>query len=319
MSNKIDKQEAVAFLTERDNFLIFTHNSADADTVGSAIALVIALRSLGKTAVAFNREGVPARLAFLHAEQYFVSDIGDTAGYTLVSVDVASPKVLSLPEADYTFALSIDHHKVNTVSCERLYVRDDYIAAGEIIFELLGDMGIPLTQALALPLYAAICSDSGGFRYQATRPQTMRAAATLMETGIDHARICRLLFESKSPLEIAVERLGYQKLELYFDGKFALIAVTAEELRSIGASESDTEGLNQITRQIAGVQLSAVIKPKGEVIKGSLRSNEDIDVAALAQVWGGGGHYHAAGFSVADSNVDAVKSMLLREAERVLL
>ena len=58
---------------------------------------------------------------------------------------------------------------------------------------------------------------------------------------------------------------------------------------------------------------------KGEVIKGSLRSNEDIDVAALAQIWGGGGHYHAAGFSVADSNVDAVKSMLLREAERVLL
>ena len=120
-------------------------------------------------------------------------------------------------------------------------------------------------------------------------------------------------------MEIAVERLGYQKLELHFGGRFALITVTAEELCSVGASEGDTEGLNQITRQIAGVQASAVIKPKGEVIKCSLRSSEDIDVASLAQLWNGGGHYHAAGFSVADSNVDAVKSMLLREAERVLL
>lgn len=319
MSNKIDKQEAVAFLTERDNFLIYTHNSPDADTVGSAIALVIALRSLGKRAAAFNRDGVPARLAFLHAEQYFVSDVGDTAGYTLVSVDVASPKVLSLPEADYTFALSIDHHKVNTIACERLYVRDDYIAAGEIVYELLCDMGISLTQELALPLYAAICSDSGGFRYQATRPQTMRAAASLMETGIDHALICRLLFETKTPAEIAVERLGYQKLELCFGGRLALIAVTAEDLRSVGACDSDTEVLTQIPRQIAGVQVSAVIKPKGELIKGSLRSNEDIDVAALAETWGGGGHYHAAGFSVADNSVEAVKAMFLREVERVLL
>ncbi len=319
MSNKIDKQEAVAFLTERDNFLIFTHNSPDADTVGSAIALVIALRSLGKSAVAFNREGVPARLAFLHAERYFAEEIGDVSDYTLVSVDVASPKVLSAPEADYTFALSIDHHKVNTVSCERLYVCDDYIAAGEIICELLGELGIALTKELALPLYAAICSDSGGFRYQATRPQTMRTAASLMETGIDHALICRLLFESKTPSEIAVERLGYQKLELHFGGRFALIAVTAEELQAIGATEGETEGLNGITRQIAGVQFSAVIKPKGALIKGSLRSNEDIDVASVAQLWGGGGHYHAAGFSVADSTVGAVREMLLREAERVLL
>jgi len=319
MNKKIDKQEAVAFLTERDNFLIYTHNSADADTVGSAIALVIALRTLGKTAVAFNREGVPARLAFLHAEQYFAAEIGDVNGYTLMSVDVASPKVLSLPEADYTFALSIDHHKVNTISCERLYVCEDYPAAGEIVMDLIRSLGIPVTQELALPLYAAISSDSGGFRYPSTRPETMRAAALLMETGIDHARISRLLFESKSPLEIAVERLGYQKLELHFDGRFALIAVTAEELRSVGASESDTEGLNQITRQIAGVQLSAVIKPKGELVKGSLRSNEDIDVASLAQHWNGGGHYHAAGFSVADRDIDSVRSELLREVERVLL
>ena len=319
MSNKITKREAVAFLQERDNFLIFTHNSADADTVGSAIALVIAMRSLGKRAAAFNREGIPARLAFLHAEDYFVTELGDVSASTLVSVDVASPKMLSAPESGYTFALSIDHHEVNTILCERLYLCDHYIAAGEIVLELIGGLGVALTRELALPLYAAICSDSGGFRYQAVRPETMRAAADLMETGIDHARICRLLFESKTPIETAVERLAYQKLELHFGGRFALVAVTDEDLRSVGASDSDTEVLNQIPRQIAGVQASAVIKPKNEWIKCSLRSSEDINVAALAQKQNGGGHYHAAGFSVKDTTVDAVKALVLREIEGVLL
>ncbi len=319
MSNKITKQEAVAFLTERDNFLIFTHNSADADTVGSAIALVIALRTLGKKAVAFNREGIPARLAFLKPEDYFVSDLPDTAEHTLVSVDVASPKMLSMPESAYTFALSIDHHEINTIGCERLFVCEDYIAAGEIIHEIIGALGVELTQETALPLYAAICSDSGGFRYQATRPETMRTAASLMETGIDHARINRLLFESKTPVEIAVERLGYQKLSMHFDNRFAMVAVTAEELRSVGASDSDTEVLNQIPRQIAGVQASAVIRPKGDIIKCSLRSNEDINVAALAQTWNGGGHFHAAGFSMKNVTTEQMQKLLLDKIGDLLL
>lgn len=319
MSNKITEQEAVAFLKERDNFLIFTHNSADADTVGSAIALVIALRKLGKTAAAFNREGVPERLSFLNPEQYFTEMPDDLSDYTLVSADVASPKMLSMPESAYTFALSIDHHEVNTIGCERLYLCADYIAAGEIIYGLIGTLGVALTQEIALPLYAAISSDSGGFRYQATRPATMRTAAELMETGIDHARINRLLFESKTPSEIAVERLGYQKLELLFGGRFALVAVTAQDLQSVGASDSDTEVLNLIPRQIAGVQASAVIKPKGDILKCSLRSNEDINVAALAQKWNGGGHYHAAGFSMKDVTVSHMKELLLGEIEGILL
>ena len=319
MSNRIPEEEVLSFFKERDDFLIFTHNSPDGDTVGSAMALVMGLRSLGKRAVAYNREGVPERLAFLPFGEYFTEEVTDTEGYTLVSVDVASPKMLSLPEAGYTFALSIDHHKVNTVSCERLYLRDDLIAAGEAVFEILRDLGVELTAELALPLYTAICSDSGGFRYQATRPETMRYAADLMGTGIDFAKICRLLFDSKSPSQIAAEKLGYQKLELHFGGRFALVAVTEEELRLAGATEEDTEVLNLIPRQIAGVQMSAVIKPKGNFVKCSFRSNEDIDVAALSQTQNGGGHYHAAGFSMENTSVEAVRALVLSMAEGAVL
>ena len=142
MSIRISESEAAAFFRERDRFLIFTHNSADADTVGSARALVLALRKLGKQADAFNREGVPARLSFLRPEEVFLPELPPLEGRTLVSVDVASPRLLSEPESAFVFALSIDHHMVNSMQCERLCLRDDFPAAGELVFLLLKELGV---------------------------------------------------------------------------------------------------------------------------------------------------------------------------------
>lgn len=319
MSIRINEAETAAFFRERDRFLIFTHNTADADTIGSACALVRALRKLGKQADAFNREGVPERLAFLQTDTVFLPELPDLNGRTLVSVDVASPRVLSEPEASFTFALAIDHHEISTLKCERLYLRDQFPAAGEMVYLILKELGVAPDREIATALYAAISSDSGGFRFSSTRPDTMRNAAELMETGIDFARINRLLFDSKTPAEVAIERLGYEKLELHFGGRFAVVAVTQEDLQSAGASDQDCEQLKHLPRQIAGVQASAVIRPKQDEIKCSLRSNEEINVAALASEFGGGGHFHAAGYSVTGSTVEAVKQVLLEKMEGLLL
>lgn len=319
MGYSIKVAEAAAFLRERDRFLIFTHNTPDADTIGSACALVRALRKLGKQADAFNREGIPARLAFLEADALFLPELPDLEGRTLISVDIASPRVLSGPEAEFTFALAIDHHEISTVQCERLYLEAYFPAAGEMVFLLLKELGVSPDISIATALYAAISSDSGGFRFSSTRPDTMRIAAELMETGIDFARINRLLFDSKQPAEVAIERLGYERLELHFGGRFALVAVTQEDLSEAGASDQDCEQLKHLPRQIAGVQVSAVIRPKGAEIKCSLRSNEEINVAALAAEFGGGGHFHAAGFSVQGGTVDEVKQVLLKKIEGSLL
>lgn len=323
MGRKINEAEAVAFLKEHDRFLIFTHNSPDADTVGSAAALVLCLRRLGKHAYAFNREGIPSHLAFLCPPDVFLNGLPDKDGCTLVSdtlvsVDVASPSVLASEDGELTFALSIDHHESNSVCCDLLYLQDRYPAAGEIVYELIRALGVEPDQTMAVALYAAISSDSGGFRFSSTRPATMRVAAKLMETGIDFARINRLLFESRTPSQIAAERLGYEKLEMHFGGRFAMIAVTADELAKANAQETDTECLNQLPRQIAGVALSAVIKPKNGTVKVSLRSNEDINVSELAAKFGGGGHFHAAGFACPDCTVEAVRERLLCAVEAVL-
>ena len=319
MSNQISEEETLAFLIDHDNYLIFTHNSADADTIGSAIALTVALRRRGKQAYAFNREGVPARLQFLHPEECFVDTLpDDLSAYTLTSVDVASPKMLSDGDETLRFALSIDHHEINGLSCDRLYLHSDYPAAGEAIYGLIRKMGVGMDKRIAEALYCAISSDSGGFRYSSTRPETMYAAAEMMKTGIDFARLNRLLFENKTPVQIAVEKLGYEKLEFHFGGKFVLVAVTEEELNAIGATDTDTEVLHQIPRMISGAYVSAVIKPKGTIMKCSMRSNEEINVAEIAKQFSGGGHFHAAGFSKEGASVEEFRALVLDAVRKAL-
>lgn len=217
----LNVDRAAAYLRTADDCLIYIHTNPDGDAVGSGGALALALRRLGKRARVFCADEIPERLRFLTEA---AADVPFTrtqdASATPLSVDVASAGQLGVPEAPH-FALSIDHHAVNRIGCERLLLKSDYPAAGEIVYELLCALGLPLDRPLATLLYAAISSDSGGFRYSSTRPQTHLCAAKLLETGIDFAKINRLLFETKSEVQTALEKAAYNRLELHCGGKLA--------------------------------------------------------------------------------------------------
>lgn len=305
--------QAAAFLKEKDNFLIVSHTSPDADTIGSAAALVTGLRSLGKKAIAICDAPIPQKLEFLNAESCF-TETEPKGIETYVSVDVASDKMLGNLTQKYSeehiFHLSIDHHMVNNITCEKRLLFADYSSCGEIIFELLGLLEVKITRSIAIFLYSAISSDSGGFRYSSTRGDTMRHAADLMETGIDFAKINRLLFESKTAVQVEIERIAYNSIEFFHGGKLAVVTITADDLKKSKAESSDLDSINQIPRQIAGVEVSAVIRPKSECVKVSLRSNDYFNVAEIAAGFGGGGHHHAAGCSFSE-NIDEVKRIIV--------
>ena len=316
----ISDREAVRFFAERDSFLVYTHNSPDADTLGSAAALVLGLRQLGKTAYAWNREGIPTNLRFLNEGTPFIeslSSLPSSFSPTLVSVDVASKKMLS-EEDRHVFALSVDHHAVCSVECENLWLKDDYPAVGQMIYELLTGLGVHIDQPIASALYAAVSSDSGGFRYESTKPSTMLVAADLMRTGIDCAKINRSLFDCKSMARIRLESAAGLKVELHFGNKFALVCLTEEDLKQSGAAEEDTVGLNDIPRRISGVEFSAVIRPKDGAAKCSFRSNGITDVASLAMSLGGGGHKRASSFVRPGMSVEEMRELVLQAAETCL-
>lgn len=296
--NNIGYKEAAAFLLERDGFVVFTHGNPDGDTVGSAVALVRCLRALGKNAVAVCADPIPQKLMPLVKDGVFAEALPENIE-TAISVDVASAAMLGGFEKlcdKLTFELAIDHHKVSTLPCKRRLLMADYIANGEIIYELMSYLGVAADRDIAEALYTAICSDSGGFRYSNTRPETYEYAGALLRTGIDFAEINRRLFEQKTPIQVELEKAAYASLKLYYGGKLAVVAISKEQAENIGAADSDFDVINQIPRQILGVEVSAVVRHKGDGVKVSLRSNEYFDVAELAKSYGGGGHTHAAGY-----------------------
>ncbi len=304
--NIIDIKNAAAFLLGCDGYLIYPHASPDGDALGSATGLALILKSLGKKVSVFSVDGIPQRLNFLPTEGlYLEKEPENFENYTLVSVDVAGPRML-LGAKNTHFALSIDHHKVNSIECDNLLVMADRIACGEIIFKLMEEMGAKLTKDIAICLYTAICSDSGGFKYDAVKPETHIMAAKCIETGIDFSEINRRLFECKTPSQVALTKAAYRNLELLRDGKCAIVAIPQKEVEECGGKESDFDCINSIPREIDGVCVSAVIRKKSDGIKISMRSNNNTDVAEIAKSNGGGGHYHAAGFTFNGSFEEAV-------------
>ncbi len=311
----INYSEAAEFLRSNDNYLLFTHSSADGDTLGSALALALMLKRLEKNVTVFNPEPIPEKLAFLVKESGFdVTNVIPDGEHTLVSVDIATTPMLKGMEpavlSAIVFDLSIDHHKINTVPCKNRLIFDDYPATGEIIALLGEELGITLDKTIAFLLYAAISSDSGCFRFSSTRPETHIIASKLIKTGIDFAKINRLLFENKSKNLIALEKFALDSLEFFFDGKVCIVCL--DNLPDGVLLNEDVDAISQIPRQISGVEVSAVIRRKDDDIKVSLRSNDYYDVASLASLFGGGGHVHAAGCRFRTSIEDA-KAKLIDE------
>lgn len=311
-------KQAASFLKSNDNYLIISHTGPDADTIGSAVALVSGLRSIGKKAIAICDEPIPKKLSFLNMENCF-ADSEPSGIQTYISVDTASASMLGSLAEKYAvnriFDLSIDHHMVNSIPCKKRLLHANYSSCGEIIFELLKELDIKLNKTIAISLYGAMSSDSGGFRFSSTRPETLRHAAELMENGIDFAKINRLLFESKTLAQIEIERIAYNSIEFFYGGKLAVVSISAEDLSKHNSDERNIDSINQIPRQIIGVEVSAVIRPKGDQVKVSLRSNDYFNVADFAsENFEGGGHHHAAGCSF-NKDIEEVKHIIISSFE----
>jgi phosphoesterase RecJ-like protein len=216
---------------------------------------------------------------------------------------------------DNRIDIVIDHHVSNTGYGKYNYVNADAAASGEIIYALAVKLGVPLTPELALPLYCAISDDTGGFRYPNTTPNTMRIAASLMDTGIDFARLCRLMYHTKNAEQLAAERMAYNALKLYCGDKAAFISISNELKKTYGLEKSELEGISNLPKDVAGAEVGVVMKeisadPEGRPrFKISLRSNEYINVSDIAARFGGGGHFHAAGCRITGSEDEAIAAL----------
>ncbi|MBQ8351438.1 MAG: bifunctional oligoribonuclease/PAP phosphatase NrnA [Clostridia bacterium] len=309
-------QEVVELLRQPAPTLVLFHARPDADAVGSAFALSLWLRAMGSEAYCVCADEVPQHLAFLTKglqESVLVDTVpAHLVDARVVSVDTASPGQVGALFERYgeRFLLMIDHHGTGTPYADHL-VLPKAASCGEIVFDLIAASGVDVPPRVSELLYAAIASDTGGFRYSNTTEGTHLRAAALLRSGIDAASLCRQLFETKQLANLRAEKAGFERLHFYDGGRVAILTFPYELQQSMGLAEENLGTLIDVARCVAGVEVAAAIRGTKEgSFRASLRANVDFDVAAVAACFGGGGHVRAAGATLTADTIEQAEQML---------
>lgn len=295
--------------------LILCHKRPDGDTLGSALALKAALEYLGKSAEIACCDAPSSNCKFLFDSSALPIKEPDAALYeAIVAVDVASGQMLGkLEYLKDKVCLKLDHHRIGESYAEYNYVDPDAAACGEVIYQLCDLLGVP-DSVIAEPIYAAISSDSGSFRYSSTTRRTMQIASNTMAAGADFVKINHNLFESRTQAEVSAIKTAYDNLKYYYDGKLAIVMITNSDKEKGQFGDSELGVINSLPREICNVVLGITIKQDSDDqtrYKVSMRSGETVDVSALCAEFGGGGHLRAAGCELrADSPDEAVGKLL---------
>ncbi len=304
----------VSTLAQARRILVLTHVHPDGDALGSQLALLHCLRRAGREVVAFGEEPVSHIYDFLPGAEVITTELPDPAGFDCaVAVDCGDADRLGR-YGDHLLAVRpfivIDHHGSHREFGDLRWVDSGRASTGEMIYDLLAAAGLELDDAAAFCLYTAIVSDTGSFRYAATSARTLAVASELVERGVRPEVVASRLYDNYSVGRLELLQRVLATLELHEDDRLAVISVTQAMLAATGTRDEDTENFINFPRSIASVRVAAFVKESRDGVVGvSLRSKESVhDVAAVARQFGGGGHCNAAGFKVAGTTVDRLKS-----------
>lgn len=316
------ENEIISLIKEADKIALLPHVSADGDALGSSVALALALKALNKEPTIYIEEEVPSTYSFLPGREFtrLYNEKPDKFGVVL-ALDTGDMERLGKRAAifnDADITANIDHHTTNTRFAQLNLVNTSSSAVGEIIYQLIKMMGIGIDKDMATSLYVAIATDTGGFRYSNTTPVTHQITADLINNGADVSYISQMVFETTSLQKVKLVGKAIESLELLENGKLAILIITDDLLKNVGAREEDCDGIVNIGRNIEGVEVAVVIRQRADdEIKINFRSKNYVDVSAIANRHSGGGHKRAAGCTV-KGDINDIKEILIKEIQEVL-
>jgi bifunctional oligoribonuclease and PAP phosphatase NrnA len=314
---KASFDEIAAAINQADRIAILSHVRPDCDAIGSQLALALSLQQLGKEVSAWNEDGLPESYRFLEKSDLIHRPPGEPQEFDLaIALDTASQQrlgtaLLAIRRANQW--INIDHHASNPGYGDLVYIDTVAPATGQIVYEFLRSENIPLTQAAASALYAAISTDTGSFRYSNITARTFEIAAELIRNGVDAAAIANKLYESYPKRRVQV--LGQILAQAAFDADDQVVsmALTNETKQRLGIQPDDIDGLIDYIRSVDTVVVALFFEelPEGR-IRLSMRSKDDrVDVNKICSEFGGGGHPRAAGARIRGS-IGEVRSKVLK-------
>jgi phosphoesterase RecJ-like protein len=314
-----DLEAIAAALRDHDRFLVVTHENPDGDALGSLLATTLALRGLGKDAVMFvaGQAPLPHEYGFMQLDGLRRSLPDDMEERVLVAVDCAKADRIGpdlAPVERAKLVLDIDHHHDNSRFGDVNLVVADASSTGEVLRDVIRELGVELTPELAEPLYIALVTDTGRFQYSNTTPKALRLAAELVDAGADVHAVFQQVYESVEFAKLKLLARALERARVLEGGRIVVSHLVRTDFGEVGAVEPYSEGIIDYLRAVEGCELAALIRepPRddGPTRRVSLRASVDeLDVSAIARLFGGGGHRQAAGFS-SDSSIEEITELI---------
>src|SRR3712207_1918361 len=317
-----DRRAVVDALRAHDRFLVTTHENPDGDALGSLLATKLALDQLGKDATMYlaGSAPIPGEYSWMELDELRRTLPEDAAERVLVAVDCANESRLG-PDPEILqcapLVLDVDHHHDNTRFGDVNLIVPDASSTGEIVYDLFRELGVHVTPEIAEPLYIALVTDTGRFQYANTTPKALRLAADLIEAGADVHRIFQGVYESVQFAKLKLLARALERARVYEGGRVVVSYLVRNDFAEVGAAEPYSEGIIDYLRAVEGADMAVLIRepPRtdGPTRRVSLRASiDELDVSAIAQKSGGGGHRQAAGFS-SDRSIEEITQFVVRE------
>lgn len=319
-------KELLNFLRNEDNFLITTHMSPDGDGLGSAIALSMALQRLGKNTVLLCKDPVPHQYKFLPWCEKFITfeslQSSSLNPLPLILIDCNDIDRITTDKSQISnfksqISAVIDHHESERPFGDIRWVLPDSAATGLMVYHLIKELGVKLTPDMAVNLYTAIAVDTGNFRYENTTSLVLRVASDLVDAGAKPYVIYRWLFETWSEGRFNLFMQVLNTLEKI--DRIAIVKVTKRMFEDTSTSVEDTEHFVEFLKIMKDVDVSVLFREIDDTeYKISLRSRGDINVARVAEAFGGGGHKNAAGCRI-KADFETAKREIIEKLKLVRL
>lgn len=305
-------KQLAEFIKCGDNFAVISHVSPDGDTMGSAAALLYALKKLDKKAYWVCDGKIPA-------DYMKIPEIAGLVEYKkpkkvdcVIAVDVSAPdrlgNCLELFNNTKNKA-QIDHHITNTMYASVNVVRDRN-ACAFVVMELLKELGIALDYSIARALFIGVLTDTGRLSHTGVTYKDVLDTAELYKQNIDHNKIIATLFQISSLKKVKLKGRASDHLKTAFENRVTYTYLDTEDYLEFDADSSDSEGVIEMIRSIEGTLIAFFIRPTPDGYKVSMRCTPEYDVASLCASFGGGGHKLAAGCTIKGTRQEVIDTLL---------
>lgn len=325
MNNYDSFQKIWQAIEKGQNFFIAGHLNPDGDSLGCTLAMCSLLERLGKTVYPYAAPTIGTDLLFLPGlEKIHLQELPQKPQFdTVILLECSDRNRGGNLESVLNNAktlINIDHHLVSEKYGDVNHIDSTASSTAEIIFQLFEasqDHLLP-TPDEATCLYTGLVTDTGRFLHTNTTAEALRVASALVALGADVNKINQIIYFTKSYTELKLIGRALEKMKLLFQNKYSEIILTSADFEPLNAVPSQTQGIVSQPTMIPGVEVSALIKEEPDKISVNLRSRNKIDVSAIAQKFGGGGHARAAGFKIIGKPVQTVAKELAHVVQQTI-